>query len=154
MATANNYFGSAANDGNFVYDDMGCYGYENYAATSSHNCGDGEQAGVICITPTPNPTTAAPSPASATHSPRPSASRREYELLLEYSYSYGEQRDLVAALADAQPEIQISGDVELYSQLAVDYTADLLGHRDPRSAATASRASSTSRATSRSTASC
>ncbi|KAH8075972.1 hypothetical protein JL720_10433 [Aureococcus anophagefferens] len=32
MATANNYFGSAANDGNFVYDDVGCYGYENYLA--------------------------------------------------------------------------------------------------------------------------
>ncbi|KAH8074366.1 hypothetical protein JL721_1923 [Aureococcus anophagefferens] len=80
MATTNNYFGSADNDGNFVYDDVGCYGSENYLAactsTSSHNCGDGEQAGVICITPTPNPTTAAPSPPACGAAGVPEAPRR------------------------------------------------------------------------------
>ncbi|KAK7237897.1 hypothetical protein SO694_00022474 [Aureococcus anophagefferens] len=82
-----------------------------------------------CAAPSANPTSAPmPEPSAApTATPLPTpldaSYSYEYELLLEYSYSYGEQRDLVAALADAQPEIQISGDVELYSQLAVDYTA-------------------------------
>ncbi|KAK7250314.1 hypothetical protein SO694_0000736 [Aureococcus anophagefferens] len=65
MATTNNYF-SGPRTTTATVDGVGCYGSENYLAactsTSSHNCGDGEQAGVICITPTPNPTTAAPSP--------------------------------------------------------------------------------------------
>ncbi|KAK7249825.1 hypothetical protein SO694_00005163 [Aureococcus anophagefferens] len=83
MATANNYFGSAANDGNFVYDDVGCYGYENYLAactyTHTHNCGNGEQAGVICVTPTPNPTPLpTPRPSTAAPSPAPRATSASF----------------------------------------------------------------------------
>ncbi|EGB08186.1 hypothetical protein AURANDRAFT_7636, partial [Aureococcus anophagefferens] len=51
-ATSTNYFGSADNGGNFVYDDVSCGGSENYLAAcaynSAHNCGNGEQAGVVC----------------------------------------------------------------------------------------------------------
>ena len=53
MATHDNYFGSADNNDNFVYDDVDCGGSENNlaACTSSlgHDCGHDEEAGVICV---------------------------------------------------------------------------------------------------------
>ena len=49
----------------------------------------------------------------------------DYELVLDYlySYSYSEQWDFLAAVADGEPEIVVTGDVELYSQVTVDFSA-------------------------------
>ncbi|KAH8048234.1 hypothetical protein JL722_12638 [Aureococcus anophagefferens] len=82
MATSHNYFGSADNNNNFVYDDVDCAGSENNLAacpsTGSHNCGHGEQAGVICVTPlthpTPNPTPAPSTTPTPVPTPAPSVS--------------------------------------------------------------------------------
>ncbi|KAH8074614.1 hypothetical protein JL721_2181 [Aureococcus anophagefferens] len=78
MATSHNYFGSADNNNNFVYDDVDCGGSENNLvecpSMGLHNCGHGEQAGVICPTPVPTPApTTSPTPAPTT-SPTPAPS--------------------------------------------------------------------------------